>query len=252
MLDLPEDVTAGYLVADAPTGRVDARRDERRRFRSASLVKLHIALDYLENLGPGREIPAEDRTPLERMLRASNDDAASALWDRAGQTAIIDRMAERMGLEDTAPPDDPGMWGYTAISAADVVRTYRWILHDAHPEFRAYVMGNLCRHTRYADDGYDQSFGLPSATDEPVAVKQGWSGFGPRTRKPVAGNGIDLVSPAMHTSGMLGSKVIAVLTLEPENTDWDTAARRTTEITGSLIDPQWKFAETDRESVPRC
>ncbi|GAA2819946.1 hypothetical protein [Saccharopolyspora taberi] len=237
MPDIPNEVTAGYLVVGAD-GAV-AARDERLRFRSASLVKLHIALDYLENLGPGREIPAADRAPLERMLRASNDDAASELWERAGQTEVIGRMVDLIGLRDTTPPDSEGMWGYTAISAADVIRTYRWILREARPRVRDFIMGNLRKHTRWADDGFDQSFGLPSATGRPAAVKQGWSGFGPAARKTDRTSDVDLTRPAMHTSGAVGGTLVAVLTLEPEHTDWETAANRTTELTRSLLEPLW-------------
>ncbi|MER5394436.1 hypothetical protein [Saccharopolyspora sp. NPDC002686] len=103
----PSEVTTGYVVVDAETGETQAEQNEHYQFRSASLVKLLIAIDYLENLD-GAEIPAEDRALLEPMLRSSNDDAASALWVRGGQLEIIDRTVKKIGLTDTTPPDQPG------------------------------------------------------------------------------------------------------------------------------------------------
>src|SRR3954447_8443393 len=44
---VPADTTAGYLVYDRSTRRIVAQSSARTRFRSASPVKLLIALDYL-------------------------------------------------------------------------------------------------------------------------------------------------------------------------------------------------------------
>jgi hypothetical protein len=265
-----EDVTAGYVVVDADSGETTLQHNEHMKFRSASVVKLLIAIDYLETLD-GAEIPAEDRALLEPMLRSSNDDAASALWVRGGQKAIVDRMVAQIGLDDTAPPVDEGMWGYTAISAADVAKIYQYILDEAKPEVSEFMLTNLHKHTKCADDKFDQSFGIPSAVDEPGAVKQGWSGFGgapepgkecqdssdpeltakvlaspqvAQSRQIAPGEGpttraaddIDLKRPAMHTTGTVGDdeKIIVLLTLEPEKTPWETAAERTTALTKVL------------------
>ena len=86
-VDLPEGMTASYLVVDQETGKAFGA-DEHKQYRSASLVKLFIALDYLESHGPDYEIPADDLALLEPMLRSSNDDAASTLWVRDGWEEI--------------------------------------------------------------------------------------------------------------------------------------------------------------------
>ncbi|MER6989607.1 hypothetical protein ABT337_23300 [Saccharopolyspora hirsuta] len=268
----PSDVTTGYVVVDADSGETKAKDNEHHKFRSASLVKLLIAIDYLEKLD-GAEIPAEDRALLEPMLRSSNDDAASVFWVRGGQQEIIERMVSKIGLTDTAPPpaEQPGVWGYTAVSAADVAKVYQYILDEAAPEVREFMLTNLHAHTKCAGDGFDQSFGIPSAVDEPGAVKQGWSGFGegpepgeecedssnpaltasvlaspevqearriapaeaPGTR---AAGDIDLKRRAMHTSGTVGDddKIIVLLTLQPEDTSWEQASKTTTTLTKLL------------------
>ncbi|MER7011109.1 hypothetical protein ABT324_06755 [Saccharopolyspora sp. NPDC000359] len=269
----PSDVTTGYVVVDADSGETKAKANEHQKFRSASLVKLLIAIDYLENLD-GEAIPDEDRALLEPMLRSSNDDAASVFWVRGGQQEIIERMVSKIGLTDTAPPpaEQPGVWGYTAVSAADVAKVYQYILDDAAPEVRKFMLTNLRAHTQCAGDGFDQSFGIPSAVEEPGAVKQGWSGFGegpepgeecedssdpamtarvmaspevqearriapaeaPLTAR--AATDIDLKRRAMHTTGTVDDddKIIVLLTLEPEETSWEQAAKTTTALTKLL------------------
>jgi hypothetical protein len=271
-IDLPDGMTASYLVLDRTTG-ASSGLDEHKQYRSASVVKLFIALDYLESHGPDYEIPADDLALLEPMLRSSNDDAASALWVRDGWQEIVTRMVAKIGLTDTAPPADRGKWGYTAISAADVAKTYQYILTQADPKFRDFIMGNLHLSTKCGSDGFDQSFGIPSALPRPWGVKQGWSGFGagpapgeecvessqpsarvravlasPEVRKAVAeapGEGattkavrdIDLTSRAMHTTGAVGEgdqKIVVVLTLEPTTLSWKDSADRITALTQAV------------------
>jgi hypothetical protein len=270
-VDLPEGMTAGYLVLDRVTGQ-SWGSDEHKQFRSASVVKLFIALDYLESHGPGYQIPSEDLALLRPMLRSSNDDAASTLWVRDGWEQIVVRMVARIGLTDTAPPAERGKWGYTAISAADVVKTYQYILTQAHPSFRDFIMSNLRLSTKCGSDGFDQSFGIPSALPRPWAVKQGWSGFGAgpapgqqcveptrfravpisqemrdaiaeiygenaRTAGRSAAPDIDVTSRAMHTTGTIGGndeKIVVVLTLEPTTLSWQDSATRITNLTATV------------------
>ncbi|MEV6872552.1 hypothetical protein [Amycolatopsis sp. NPDC051128] len=268
-VDLPEGMTASYLVVDQQTGKTFGA-DEHKQYRSASLVKLFIALDYLESHGPDYEIPAGDLALLEPMLRSSNDDAASTLWVRDGWEEIVKRMVVKIGLTDTAPPASRGKWGYTAISAADIAKTYQYIQHDANPKYRDFIMGNLAKSTKCGSDGFDQSFGIPSAVPGEKAVKQGWSGFGAapapgeectqtdarvlrmlsspevKAATAVASSGegtvsaqddIDLTSRAMHTSGTVGAdndKIVVVLTLEPTTLSWRDSAGRITKLTRDI------------------
>lgn len=174
---LPQGVPFGFEVYDREAGETVVAGNEHERFRSASLVKLLIALDYLRTLGAS-DLPAEDRALLVPMLRSSDDTAASILWVRGGFDAVITRMVDAIGLVDTEPPADRRFWGYTAVSAADVVAVYNYLLDEAPKRDRALILGNLRRATRCASDGFDQYFGIPRAVPRPWAVKQGWSGFG--------------------------------------------------------------------------
>jgi hypothetical protein len=255
---VPAGVTAGIAVFDRQTATFTEQQNVDLQFRSASVVKLLIALDYLWERGPDYSIPAADRTRLDAMLRSSDDDAASYYWVQGGYEQIINRMVPRLGLRNTAPPPSSqrGYWGYTAITAGDVVRIYRYLLDSAPEPVRQYIMGNLRQSTRCGADSYDQSFGIPSVFARPRAVKQGWSGFGnapmtctggsaPLSRPApesarVARAGVDLVREALHTTGTVGQDdrtIVAVLTLHPDGTPFAAAYNALTGIVDSLAVP---------------
>lgn len=147
---VPDGTTASYLVADS--GEVEPGKGEHEQYRSASIVKLLLAIDYLENLGPGTDLPEEDQALLEPMLRSSDDAAASLFWVRGGQ-------ARSVASREAATP-------------------------------------------------------------------------APRSRP----SDLDLTRRAMHTTGVVDGhdKILAVLTLEPEGTHWNTSAQRITGLPRAL------------------
>jgi hypothetical protein len=251
---VPAGVTAGIVVFDRQTGQFVYNVNPAHRFRSASLVKLLIVLDHLW----GRTaVPAADRAALDIMLRASDDTAATTFWKRNGQRAVVSRMVTRLGLADTAPPpaDKPGFWGYTALSAGDMVRVYRYLLDKAPAPVRDYVLGNLHQSTRCGTDRYDQSFGIPAAFAKPWAAKQGWSGFGDKPATPctttaalplgeaplaTAPNAPDMLGEVLHTTGTVGPGdrvIVAVLSVHPNATPYAKATKTLTALVRSLAIP---------------
>jgi len=244
---LPPGLTAGIAVFDRGTGQFVQQLNADQQFRSASVVKLLIVLDLLWDRGPEYDVPAADRARLEVMLRSSDDDAASHYWDELGGAAIVDRMVRRLGLTHTAgpPATHPGFWGYVAITAADTVRIYRYILDRAPAPVREYVMDLLHQPTRYGTDGFDQYFGIASVFDPGFSIKQGWSGFhgssGYRSDKAKPTDlPVDLVSEALHTTGTVGPgdrTIVAVFTLHPPGTEYEKAYADVTRLTGALTVP---------------
>lgn len=246
-LTVPTGVTAGVAVYDRDTGLFVQQHNADHRFRSASVVKLLIVLDYLWGRAPAYDVPVSDRTRLEAMLRSSDDDAASHYWDELGGGSIVDRMVKRLGLTHTAgpPATHPGFWGYVAITAADTVRIYRYILEQAPAPVREFVMDLLRRATRYGTDGFDQYFGIASVFAQDFSIKQGWSGFlgssGYRSDKAKSVDSpVDLVSDALHTTGTVGPgdrTIVAVFTLHPAGTPYEQAYADVTRLTGALTVP---------------
>ncbi|MFJ5260812.1 hypothetical protein ACIQAC_10160 [Streptomyces sp. NPDC088387] len=260
--EVPANVTAGIAVFDRTTGTFTERLNENMKFRSASVVKLLIALDFLQSHDP-RTMPAADRARLDSMLRSSEDNVASKYWIDGGQTAIVTRMVKLLGLTATDPPPSgmEGYWGYVSLSAADTVRIYRYILETSTAPVRDYIMGNLRQSTRCGTDGFDQQFGIPASFEKPRAVKQGWSGFGDTSNcapKPTptipnlaakqeapraaerAAEDVNLDREALHTTGTVGPNdrsIVAVFTLHNDGTPFGTAYTAVNRITRSLNVP---------------
>ncbi|MFI6901508.1 hypothetical protein ACIBKY_09610 [Nonomuraea sp. NPDC050394] len=264
---VPAGTTAGYVVFDRTTGKIVVHQNARRKFRSASVSKILIAIDFLET---HKSVQAGDARLLRIMLRSSDDGAATSFWNRGGKGAIITRMARKLRLADTTPPpaSKPGFWGYVSLSAYDIVKTYRYLLDTADPRVRDLVLGHLRKSTRCGTDGFDQSFGIPGAIPRPWAVKQGWSGFGltPPVRcantaaaaeiipasagAPVGGGPISVLAagargttvpdyghPVLHTTGLLGKNdrlIMALLTAHPAAGTWDASVKRINKLAADL------------------
>jgi hypothetical protein len=243
---IPVGVTAGIAVFDRRTGEFVQRFDADRQFRSASVVKLLMVLDFLWDRGPAYDVPAADRVRLEAMLRSSDDDAANHYWDDLGGAALVDRMVTRLGLTHTAgpPATHPGYWGYVAITPADTVRIYRYILDRAPAPVRTFVMDLLHQPTRHGTDGIDQYFGIASVFGTGFSLKQGWSGFlgssGYGSDKAKPESLVDLTSDALHTTGTVGPDdrvIVAVYTLYPRGTPFEQAYDAVTQLTAALTVP---------------
>jgi hypothetical protein len=268
LVPVPEGVTASFAVYDRKQQDFTAVRDPHSQFRTASVVKLLIALDYLIQHDPILDLEQattdEQRMnilALRTMLRGSWDYAASVFWVRGGFTEVIDRMTTRIGLPDTLPPSphQRGFWGYTVTSAADVVKIYNYILDVAPTKYRDFIIGNLHASTRCAEDGRDQSFGIPRTFARPWGVKQGWSGWGasvpdeqrcfedrvdmgefagpvPATKEE-SNPSPDLVSPLLHTTGTIGPSersVVVIFTTYPKDTTWPQGTAAITHLCWSL------------------
>ncbi|MEV4864729.1 SH3 domain-containing protein [Streptomyces ossamyceticus] len=258
---VPVGVTAGVAVYDRQAGTFTEQLNPSMQFRSASIVKLLMVLDYFWNRDPGSPVPAADRAWLEPMLRSSDDDAANDYWSNHGYTSIVTRMRRNLELSDTEPPANPDFWGYTAMSARDTVTVYRYILEKAPASVRTFIMDNLRQSTRCASDRFDQHFGIAGAFNRPWAVKQGWSGSsypegtcGPASTvsagtaaevdpvaeaDPVAA-AVDLTHPVLHSTGTVGTgdrSIVAVFTQHEAGTSYGKAYTDVGRLTRSLNVP---------------
>ncbi|WP_340686739.1 hypothetical protein LCL61_11010 [Amycolatopsis coloradensis] len=187
-----------------------------RPYTSASLVKLLIALEALQAGTPA--------STVQRMLSASDDDIASRLWTAYGGPAIVTRWAGKIGLGGTRPPEDPGRWGDTRITAADVAKIYRYLLDQAGAGTRTTIMRALSGATESGSDGVRQYFGIPDAVGSlRRSIKQGWA--------------CCRGSRILHSSGTVGEDdrhIVVVLTSQPVSTTYTSAGRRVTEVVKAL------------------
>jgi Beta-lactamase enzyme family len=210
-LSVPPGATVIVAARDRRTGTMSSYGDPAAAIPTASLVKLLIALQVWDSSAPERR--TDDRALIERMLRVSDDDAANELWDSYGETAIVTTTAERLGLAGTHPPERRGMWGWTTMSAADLVATMEHLLDLPDAAERSALVGALRRAEPLGADGYDQSFGLFRAGDRAVPVKQGWMVTPDRRRH-------------LHSVAVIGDRyVVALLTSTAPGAD-DAASRQ--------------------------
>ncbi|OQO92934.1 hypothetical protein B1813_12510 [Saccharomonospora piscinae] len=214
---LEHDFTAlGVAVHDRHAGETVLRDGADRQFTSASLVKLLVAFEALEH---------HARTvDIHTMLARSDDDIAGLLWVRHGGPEIVTTWAQRLDLPGTAPPAQANRWGDTLTTADDVVAVYRYLLTDAPADVRELVLGGLRAATPLGADGFDQSFGIPDATGEAGAVKQGWA--------------CCLPDRVLHSTGVVGAHdryVVVVLTRSPSTVGWETASADVTDVVTQVL-----------------
>jgi hypothetical protein len=114
------------------------------------------------------------------MLSWSDDPIASELWSLVEGPVVIEELAAAMGLEHTKRSPDWGRWGDVLISASDVVRMYEYVLVELPESDRAVIIDALVGMTDLGSDGFDQTFGIPTAAvDLDWAVEQGWAAANP-------------------------------------------------------------------------
>jgi hypothetical protein len=213
------DTTLGAVVYDRTTGRVRLAYNAEVPFRSASLVKLLIAIDVLDR-GAG----ADERARIARMLKMSDDNLASKFWVEDGGPELVLRTAAELGLTGVRTPEDPGKWGQVVLTPQAVVTIYRYVLNLPSAD-RSLIVDALAQAPRYAEDGFDQYFGIPDGLAAQWAVKQGWGSNGS--------------SKVLHSTGLVGPGfryIVVLLTDHPLATDWPTASQSLTAAAAAVHD----------------
>ncbi|MFC9432616.1 serine hydrolase [Nocardia sp. NPDC057030] len=204
----------GIDVVDLDSGTTLAGLNSDQQFYTASVVKLLIALDALQQ--QGWQPDSDTAARIGTMLAASDDNIADELWDENGGDPIVRRMIDAIGLTATRPPADPEQWGETLTTARDVVAVYRFLATAVPEPSRSLVIDALRGTSEISADGTDQYFGIPDGlTGVGWAVKQGWMSLDTSTTLDTTG----LVGPA---STRQLSYAVVVLSSQPAGTDWAT------------------------------
>ncbi|HEX6358523.1 hypothetical protein [Actinophytocola sp.] len=212
------NTTLGAVVFDRVTGRELLAMDPDRQFRSASLVKVLIAIDALRSGGAN---PME-RQRIANMLSTSDDGIASSLWVKYGPD-IVPRMAATLGLQHTEAPEVAGKWGEVKVTARDMVRVYQYVMDNLLPEDHKLIVDALARASEVAADGFNQFFGIPHGLNTQWAIKQGW--------------GNNSTAMVLHSTGLVGGGyryVVILLTEHPLGSGWRRAAESVTAAAGAL------------------
>ncbi len=167
--------TLGVAVLDRRTGQTAIGAAGAAPMYAASLTKIMVALDVLAMRRGGVPVLPADLDLIRRALGPSDDQAMNALWIRFDGHGAVTRVASRLGLRETRPPEDPSHWGEALTSARDVVALYQHLLTELPVADRDLLVGALAAAPPVATDGFDQVYGLLAGEPGRSAVsKQGW------------------------------------------------------------------------------
>ena len=143
------------------------------------------------------------------------------MWVRYGGGQMVTDVARRYRLTGTAPPAAPGQWGSTTTTARDLARFLALLPTAAHPDDGAALLEWMREATELGADGFDQRFGLFGTGSPQVAVKQGWMCC-------VGG------SRHLHSVGVVGTRVVVLLSEVPRATSYDDARGALTDAAAAI------------------
>ncbi len=151
----------GFAVIDSE-GRIGGEHLHR-TFVSASVVKAMLLVAYLRKLAAEhRGLDTPSRSLLEPMIHISDNEAATAVWERVGDPRLRE-LARRAAMTDFSIV---GIWANAQISPADQARYFFEMESLTPPQFR-----HFARHLLSHIAGYE-SWGIPA-----IARPRGWTVF---------------------------------------------------------------------------
>ncbi|WP_162786898.1 FG-GAP-like repeat-containing protein [Janibacter anophelis] len=189
----------GVAVRLPGTGRSFTYTKVSSRNVTASIVKVHImAAVMMKAQDEGRSLSSWEKSQMSPMIRYSDNNAATALFNHIGGRSGLDRAAARLGM-DATHADPYNHWGLTSTTAADQAELMEHFARpsDALNQSNRYYGLSLMRSISSSQD-WGVTSGPPSGS---VALKNGWL---PRTDGwHVNSIGWANVSTADYTIGVL-------------------------------------------------
>jgi len=173
----PAGVTVAAVVLDGAGRALVTSPDAGTPLPAASLVKLLVVQQLLERQVAGSvQLDPDTTDRMARAVIASDDEAMSTLWTQYDGPTLVQDAAISFGLTGTAPPADPGQWGDTTTTAADLATFLAALSADPRRAGAVQVLEWMRGTSAVAADGFDQRFGLfAGVAGQQVAVKQGWA-----------------------------------------------------------------------------
>ncbi|MGW4445675.1 serine hydrolase [Streptomyces sp. NPDC004682] len=161
-------VSAAVLDLDSGQSAVYGEAD----FATASIVKVDVlAALLLRAQDEGRHLTAAEKAYAVKMIEASDNASATALWDAIGKADGLDAANKRFGMTDTSAGAD-GLWGLTRTTAKDQLTLLQQVFGTdslLSSASRAYVRGLM------ESVNADQRWGVSAAAEGgTTALKNGW------------------------------------------------------------------------------
>ncbi|WP_460494002.1 hypothetical protein [Dactylosporangium cerinum] len=133
------------MVRDRQTGAVWKAGNTTATTWTASTIKLAIATDLLERHRQQTiALDATDRANLDKALINSDNDAATALWNRYDGPGMLGRFQQRFGMKTlSVVPGYDAFWRNLRCSAEDLQALMGYVLDKLDPTDRAYLVKTL-------------------------------------------------------------------------------------------------------------
>jgi beta-lactamase class A len=157
-------------VLDRKTGETYAYRGSE-KYETASVVKVQVlACLLLTAQGKERDLTSDELALAKRMIRASDNDATTALFGRLGSASGVGRCNKRLGLTETKVS---GAWGLTRTTVRDQVKLLGELVDTKGPLDSG---SRKLAFSLMSTVQQDQDWGVPAAaaTGEAFTVKNGW------------------------------------------------------------------------------
>jgi beta-lactamase class A len=157
-------------ILDKNTGQTYAYRGTA-KYDTASIVKAQIlACMLMRAQDAGRKPSSSEMALAKPMIRLSDNNAATALFQRVGGRSGVTKCNKRLGLTQTVVS---GSWGLTRTTASDQIKLLSRFVDTSGPldsgsRKTAFTLMNTVDKT--------QDWGVPSIAEpgETFVVKNGW------------------------------------------------------------------------------
>jgi hypothetical protein len=159
-------------VIDRSTG-AEALYGRGQRFHAASIIKADIlATLLLQRQRSGTGLSDADEALATRMIEASDDDAATTLWNLAGAAGGVAAGDTELGLRRTIP--GPGIyWGLTTTTVGDQLTLLRDLTAASSP-LRASGRGYELSLMRHVEPAQEWGVAAAASPGSVAAIKNGW------------------------------------------------------------------------------
>jgi beta-lactamase class A len=157
-------------VLDRKTGDVYSYRG-REKYETASIVKVQVLACLLLTAQDGdRDLTANELSLAKRMIRLSDNNATTSLFNRLGRVSGISACNRRLGLKSTAVNS---AWGLTRTTVDDQIKLLAELVDAKGPlaaDSRKTAFGLMTT----VDAAQDWGVSAPAKAGEKVAIKNGW------------------------------------------------------------------------------
>ena len=127
----------GIIIYDRETGKDYREGTTTHLTWTASTIKLAIVTELLEKQRAGSiHLSTKDRSDIADILNWSSDDAATELWHKYGDDALVPRMTSTYGMKTlTFITGFKRFWGHMKCTPEDLMHLIKYVMTklELHP-----------------------------------------------------------------------------------------------------------------------